>query len=154
MSPPKFSVIIPARDEERLIGPCLESIHVAAATYPEQLEVIVVLNRCLDRSRQDPCQGEMQVPRPQTYRLHPHVGSRGDIFGSGNDYGMEPGNHRPHGQAVRPHRTEGTQNRSGNALLRSTAAPAFPAKNAEIPAGSFANPFDLNRDDEGNVPKV
>jgi hypothetical protein len=33
-------------------------------------------------------------------------------------------------------------------------APSTPAKNAEIPAGSFANPLDLNCEDEGNVPKV
>src|SRR3984893_6313990 len=52
MPPPKFSVIIPARDEERLIGPCLQSIQVAAATYPEQLEGIVVLNRCSDRTEE------------------------------------------------------------------------------------------------------
>src|ERR1700730_9244996 len=52
MPPPKFSVIIPARDEERLIGPCQESIQVAAAAYPEQLEVIVVLNRCSDRTEE------------------------------------------------------------------------------------------------------
>jgi glycosyltransferase involved in cell wall biosynthesis len=52
MPPPKFSVIIPARDEERLIGRCLESIQVAAAPYPGQLEVIVVLNRCSDRTEE------------------------------------------------------------------------------------------------------
>src|SRR5580765_54245 len=50
MPPPKFSVVIPARDEERLIGACLESIQAAAASYPEQLEIIVVLNRCSDRT--------------------------------------------------------------------------------------------------------
>jgi glycosyltransferase involved in cell wall biosynthesis len=52
MPAPKFSIIIPARDEERLIGGCLESIHVAAATYPNQFEVIVVLNRCSDRTEE------------------------------------------------------------------------------------------------------
>jgi integrase len=33
-------------------------------------------------------------------------------------------------------------------------APAVPAKNAEIPAGSFANPFDLNSEAGTNVPKI
>jgi glycosyltransferase involved in cell wall biosynthesis len=47
---PKFSVIIPARNEERLIGACLESIRVAAVPYPDQVEVIVVLNRCTDQT--------------------------------------------------------------------------------------------------------
>jgi integrase len=39
--------------------------------------------------------------------------------------------------------------------ISSAAQPAStaPAKNAETPAGSFANPFDLNCDGEGNVPK-
>jgi len=50
--PPRFSVIIPARDEERFIGQCLESIRVAGASYPDQLEVIVVLNRCSDRTEE------------------------------------------------------------------------------------------------------
>lgn len=48
--PPKFSVIIPARDEERFIGLCLQSIRVAAAGYENELDVIVVLNRCSDRT--------------------------------------------------------------------------------------------------------
>jgi len=33
-------------------------------------------------------------------------------------------------------------------------APSIPATNAENPAGSFANPFDLNSNDEGNVSKA
>lgn len=52
MKPPRFSVIIPARNEERFIGPCLDSIRVAATSYPDQLEVIVVLNRCSDRTEE------------------------------------------------------------------------------------------------------
>src|SRR5437899_11686829 len=49
---PKFSVVIPARNEERLIGRCLESIRVAAEPYPDNLEIIVVLNRCSDRTEE------------------------------------------------------------------------------------------------------
>jgi glycosyltransferase involved in cell wall biosynthesis len=45
---PRFSIIIPARDEERWIGACLESIRLAAVTYPGRVETIVVLNRCTD----------------------------------------------------------------------------------------------------------
>jgi glycosyltransferase involved in cell wall biosynthesis len=52
MPTPSFSVIVPARDEERFIGPCLESIRGAATSYPEQVEVIVVLNRCSDRTEE------------------------------------------------------------------------------------------------------
>jgi len=47
-----ISVVIPARNEERLIGECLESIRVAAIPYPGPVEVVVVLNRCSDRTEQ------------------------------------------------------------------------------------------------------
>lgn len=43
-----FSVVIPARDEERHIGACLESVARAAQPYPGEVEAIVVLNRCTD----------------------------------------------------------------------------------------------------------
>jgi glycosyltransferase involved in cell wall biosynthesis len=46
----KFSIIIPARDEEKYIGECLDSIDRAAEFFPCEKEVIVVLNRCTDRT--------------------------------------------------------------------------------------------------------
>lgn len=52
MTAPRFSIIIPARNEERLIVRCLESIRAAAAAYPDQVEIIVVLNRCTDRTEE------------------------------------------------------------------------------------------------------
>ena len=48
----KFSVVIPAHNEEKYIGSCLDSIAAAAAAYPGQVEVIVVLNRCQDGTEQ------------------------------------------------------------------------------------------------------
>jgi glycosyltransferase involved in cell wall biosynthesis len=45
---PRFSIVVPARNEERFIGACLASICAAAAPYPDSVEVIVVLNRCSD----------------------------------------------------------------------------------------------------------
>ncbi|MBZ5724437.1 MAG: glycosyltransferase [Acidobacteriia bacterium] len=48
----KFSVIIPARNEERVIGRCLESIRLAAEAYRGEVETIVVLNRCSDRTEE------------------------------------------------------------------------------------------------------
>lgn len=46
---PRFSVIIPARDEEAFIGRCLDSIAAAANPFPPgSVEVVVVLNRCTD----------------------------------------------------------------------------------------------------------
>jgi glycosyltransferase involved in cell wall biosynthesis len=49
---PRFSVVIPARNEERFLGPCLESIRTAALPLTEPVEVIVVLNRCTDRTEE------------------------------------------------------------------------------------------------------
>jgi glycosyltransferase involved in cell wall biosynthesis len=48
--PARFSVIIPARNEERFIGACLESIRVAALPFRDRVEIIVVLNRCTDKT--------------------------------------------------------------------------------------------------------
>jgi len=48
----KFSIIIPAYNEEKLIGRCLNSILAASAPYQDQMEVIVVLNRCTDRTEE------------------------------------------------------------------------------------------------------
>jgi glycosyltransferase involved in cell wall biosynthesis len=48
----KFSVVIPAHNEEKYIGRCLESIAEAAVPFSGQVEVIVVLNRCQDGTEQ------------------------------------------------------------------------------------------------------
>ncbi len=48
----KFSIIIPAHNEEKLIGRCLDSITAASVPYKNQVEVIVVLNRCTDRTEE------------------------------------------------------------------------------------------------------
>lgn len=47
-----ISVIIPAHNEEKYIGKCLESIAAAALCYDRRTEVIVILNRCSDRTRE------------------------------------------------------------------------------------------------------
>jgi glycosyltransferase involved in cell wall biosynthesis len=51
-SQPKFSIIIPARNEEAFIGRCLDSIVVARTPYPSQVEIIVAINRCTDRTEE------------------------------------------------------------------------------------------------------
>ena len=48
----KFSIAIPAHNEEAYIGACLDSIEAAARPYPGQVEVIVALNRCTDRTEE------------------------------------------------------------------------------------------------------
>jgi glycosyltransferase involved in cell wall biosynthesis len=49
---PVLSVAIPARDEERYIGRCLESVMRSAERAKQHVEVIVALNQCTDRTRE------------------------------------------------------------------------------------------------------
>lgn len=48
----KFSIIIPAHNEEAFIGACLESIENAAKNYAGDIQIIVALNRCTDRTEE------------------------------------------------------------------------------------------------------
>jgi glycosyltransferase involved in cell wall biosynthesis len=48
----RFSILIPARNEEKYLPGCLESIAVAAKAYPDPVEVIVCVNRCTDRTEE------------------------------------------------------------------------------------------------------
>ncbi|WP_203363751.1 glycosyltransferase [Bacillus sp. REN10] len=48
----KISIIIPAHNEERYIRKCLESILKASKLTKNQVEIIVVLNRCTDRTEE------------------------------------------------------------------------------------------------------
>jgi len=45
-----FSVIIPAHNEENYIARCIHSIKIAAKHYGGNTEIIVVCNRCTDRT--------------------------------------------------------------------------------------------------------
>lgn len=49
---PRFSILIPARNEEEYLPGCLESIAGAAEAFPNQVEVIVAVNRCIDRTEE------------------------------------------------------------------------------------------------------
>ncbi|NQZ30613.1 MAG: glycosyltransferase [Oceanospirillaceae bacterium] len=46
----KISIVIPAHNEEKYIGRCLASINEQVATNDLQVETIVVLNRCTDKT--------------------------------------------------------------------------------------------------------
>ena len=48
----KFSIVVPAHNEEAYLGRCLEALAAAARPYPGQVETIVVLNRCTDRTEE------------------------------------------------------------------------------------------------------
>lgn len=47
----KFSVVIPAHNEEKYIGKCLESvIQASEEVSPDKVQIIVVANRCTDKT--------------------------------------------------------------------------------------------------------
>jgi glycosyltransferase involved in cell wall biosynthesis len=46
----KYSVLVPAHNEEAYIGNCLQSIKDAADRVTEEVEIIVALNRCIDQT--------------------------------------------------------------------------------------------------------
>ncbi|MBQ8966736.1 glycosyltransferase [Ruminococcus sp.] len=46
----KISVIIPAHNEEKYVARCIGSINAAAEFYGGEVEIIVVCNRCTDRT--------------------------------------------------------------------------------------------------------
>lgn len=51
MKPYLFTVVIPAHNEERYIGACLQSVRRAAKiVLPHRVQIIVVANRCTDRT--------------------------------------------------------------------------------------------------------
>jgi len=46
----KYSVLIPAHNEEALLGKCLQSVKSASDKISESVEIIVALNRCTDQT--------------------------------------------------------------------------------------------------------
>jgi glycosyltransferase involved in cell wall biosynthesis len=50
--PPEFSVIIPARNEEKFLPLCLASLEKAALFASAQIEIVVVVNRYTDSTEQ------------------------------------------------------------------------------------------------------
>ena len=48
----KFSIVIPAHNEEKYIGKCIESILKASKPFENEVEIIVVLNRCTDKTEE------------------------------------------------------------------------------------------------------
>ena len=45
-----ISVVIPAHNEERYIKRCIDSVKESARHFPGNVEIIVVCNRCTDRT--------------------------------------------------------------------------------------------------------
>jgi len=49
---PRFSILIPARNEENYLPGCLGAISTAAEPFLDQVEVVVAVNRCSDRTEE------------------------------------------------------------------------------------------------------
>jgi glycosyltransferase involved in cell wall biosynthesis len=49
---PKFSIIVPARNEEKFLPSCLASIAAASEPFSGEVELIVAINRCTDRTEE------------------------------------------------------------------------------------------------------
>jgi glycosyltransferase involved in cell wall biosynthesis len=52
MDTPRFSILIPARNEAKYLPACVDSIRMAAEPFPDQIEIVVALNRCTDRTEE------------------------------------------------------------------------------------------------------
>lgn len=52
MDKPLISVCIPAHNEERFIGHCLESIRSAEQELGSNIEIVVAINRCTDKTEE------------------------------------------------------------------------------------------------------
>ena len=53
MNEPGFTVVIPAHNEEKYLGACLESVlRAAERVRPDAVEIAVVANRCTDRTEE------------------------------------------------------------------------------------------------------
>ncbi|TAK86844.1 MAG: glycosyltransferase [Aquabacterium sp.] len=50
--PPALSVAIPAHNEEKYIARCIESVRASARDAGVEVEIVVALNRCTDRTRE------------------------------------------------------------------------------------------------------
>lgn len=66
---PSLSIIIPARDEEQYLPRCLASIRRSAAHAAVPVEIIVVLNRCTDRTEQIALAAGCKVRRDDSRNL-------------------------------------------------------------------------------------
>ena len=66
---PRFSILIPARNEEKLLPRCLDSIKAAATPFPDQVEIIVALNRCTDRTEEIALKHGAKVVREDSRNL-------------------------------------------------------------------------------------
>jgi glycosyltransferase involved in cell wall biosynthesis len=65
----RFSIVIPAHNEERFLSGCLDSIERASSRHVNQVETIVVLNRCSDGTERIARQRRAVVVRDNSKNL-------------------------------------------------------------------------------------
>src|SRR5215211_7220568 len=78
-------VVVPARNEEALVGHCLEALAAQAGIEPSEYEVLLVLDRCTDRTEARARDVAKDHPR---LRLHLLDGP-GEGSGSARRVGMD-----------------------------------------------------------------
>ncbi len=83
MDKTSFSVIIPAHNEEKYVARCIQSIKVAGKLYGRTPEIIVVCNRCTDRTSEIAAACGAKVVEDES-RCIGHVRNTGIRAASGN----------------------------------------------------------------------
>jgi glucosyl-3-phosphoglycerate synthase len=81
----KVSVVVPARNEEELVGSCLEALAEQEGVNPEEYEVLLVLDRCTDETEARAREIADAHPR---FELH-FLGGPGKGSGHARRMGME-----------------------------------------------------------------
>ncbi len=72
----RASVVVPARDEEGLIGACLQALAAQTDVDPEEYEVLLVLDRCTDETEARATEVAAANPKLHLYLLEgPGAGS-------------------------------------------------------------------------------
>jgi glucosyl-3-phosphoglycerate synthase len=65
----RVSVVVPARNEEELIGSCLQALAEQGGISPEEYEVLLVLDRCTDATEDRALEIAAKHPYTQLYLL-------------------------------------------------------------------------------------
>ncbi|MEZ4753631.1 MAG: glycosyltransferase [Bdellovibrionota bacterium] len=66
---PYFSIIIPARNEEKLLAACLKAIKASASQAELSYEIIVILNRCTDSTEKIALENGCKTVRSEAKNL-------------------------------------------------------------------------------------
>ena len=66
---PQLSIVIPARNEEEYLPRCLDAIEASLAMAKLTAEVVVVLNRCTDRTEEIACERGCVIVRSEAKNL-------------------------------------------------------------------------------------